>query len=164
MEFALDVVERRWMARQLLPLWDAPEVVRLWIDKGDASVRHDAKMAAWDYAAAEILTDKHYAATTAATAAEPVTTNPESVALTRDTLHRFKAAHGYLLPLSYTCAVHLLNILPSLLRQHGLAARLLDEVRKDPWLTREVVRALSLPDLAVWEDWCSTMVTSQQEA
>lgn len=47
--------------------------------------------------------------------------------------------------------------LPDLLRTHGLAARLLDEVRADPWLTREIVRALGLPDLAVWVDWCKQM-------
>lgn len=164
MEFALDIVERRWMARQLLPVWEAPEVVRLWVDKGDASFRHEAKMAAWDFAAVETSESARHAATTAATAAGAATTNPESVSLKEDTLHRFKAANGYRLPPSHTRAVHLLNTVPALLRQHGLAARLLDDVREDPWLTREVVRALGLPDLALWEDWCHTMHPHQQES
>lgn len=52
----------------------------------------------------------------------------------------------------------LLEALPDLLRTHGLAARLLDDARAEPWLTREVVRALSLPDFDAWCDWCAQMM------
>lgn len=51
----------------------------------------------------------------------------------------------------------LLKILPLLILEHGLSARLLDVVREHSWLTFQVVRALGLPDLVLWKDWFDGM-------
>ena len=47
----------------------------------------------------------------------------------------------------------LITTLSVLLPEHGLSALRLDEALEDRWLTREVWRALNLPDLAVVCDW-----------
>ena len=164
MDERLERVYARWCARSVLHLWDAPEVVRRWVDEGEEGLREEAlrdaayaaeaAWAAYD-AAAGAAGDAGDAAAEAAWAAYDAAA--EAAWAAGDAAAE---AAGAATEAKQQRTRDLLGILPDLLRTHGLAARLLDEVREDPWLTREVVRALGLPDLAVWVDWCKQMETT----
>ena len=236
MDEMLDRVYARWGARSVLHLWDAPEVVRRWVDEGPEALReealehsctsagvtrnyrmlveidedspweivvcHKAAMASvycssltkpvspmWEMAewametAGEALIESDETVVELRrayrTAEEAVDEANEAVdeadeeeadriwqglpALEDAAQSAWSAvedARSVISDLFYDRQERtraLLGVLPDLLRTHGLAARLLDDVRADPWLTREVVRALALPDLAVWVDWCKQM-------
>lgn len=45
MDARLERVYERWCARRVLPLWDAPEVVREWLDRGEEALRKEAQSA-----------------------------------------------------------------------------------------------------------------------
>lgn len=156
MDERLEAVYSRWCARDALHLWDAPELMRRWLDEGDEALRAPAREAAW--ASWEeglyVRRDATWAAAPgAAWAAMREATWAAADPAAEDAGEGARAAVGE----TEQRIRALLAILPELLRTHGLAARLLDDAREDPWLTREVVRALGLPDLAAWSDWCAEL-------
>lgn len=125
MDEKLEAVWARWCARRVVPSrWqDAPEVVLRWLDTGDEELREAAAWAAW--AARE--------------AAEAAWANGDDGEASE------RAAQQHARDLIFVLS----ESIPSL----GLAVLRTDEAQEDPWLTREVWRALGAPDFAVACDW-----------
>lgn len=93
-----------------------------------------------------------------------------------------KDAHTRVLSLLNGGTPEVLDSISDLIQTCGLAARHLDVVREDPWLTREVVRAACgdwheyedektgekrrewvVPDFVVWQDWAEALMRERVE-
>lgn len=143
----------RWCAREVVHLWDAPEVVCEWLDTGDEDLRTHAAAAAHAghaanasvYAArATISSAASYAANAAdvaayaidATAISAIGSWSDLYDIERNEQHETKT---------------LIKELSASLT--GLSSLRLDIAHNDPWLTREVWRTLELEDMQLVEDW-----------
>lgn len=152
MDATLERVWARWCARRVLHLWDAPDVVREWVDTGDEALRGEAAATR----RRGFSSTARWAAVACVTAAIGVTPSWEArwaVGLAAGPAHQDGARARERESRAQHRAFALITTLSALLQEHGLAALSLDEAQEDRWLTREVWRALGLPDLQVVCDW-----------
>lgn len=149
MDERLERVWARWCARRVLHLWDAPEVVRAWLDTGDEALRETAWVAAW--AAAFALDDaaKEAAGVAASAAAWAKGAAKEAAWVAEKAKEAAWAAWAAGLErveveeqVAQQHARALTETLATLLPEHGLSALRLDEAMEDRWLTREVWRVV----------------------
>lgn len=167
MDAHLARVYARWCSRSVLYLWDdAPELLRQWVDTGDEAQREAAHQLATRRSASRgvmtIMTRDQVVATiisSATTAALSL----ESVEWSAELAHAWGApvAESDLLKSAareaHRSARALITHLAELLPRLGLVALRTPEAERDPWLTREVWRALELPELEVVEARCRWM-------
>lgn len=162
----------RWCAREVVHLWEPPEVVLAWLDTGAEDIRAVAAAEGAEasdaacYAASEAASEPH-AAYTAYSAAYGVCDSPVHA----DSVGVYNAAHATAhaaVNAIYLDAFHVPGILGKAKKEQcearaliralsssltGLSSLRLDVAHDDPWLTREVWRTLELPDMQFVEDW-----------
>lgn len=163
----------RWCAREVFRLWWPPEVVYEWIDRGSEDLRRAAFASASNMSRseaggpaspggdAELLGALRYHGAAAArvtalalpsariATAAAASARLAAIAAREDGITIAKARVGEKHRQQF--AKTLINDLSDALTD--LSSLRLDIAHSDPWLTREVWRALRLPDLQFVEDW-----------
>ena len=146
----------------MIPLWpDAPPEVLAWVEWGDEVSAQQIRDHVWappdPVSAPETRLEEWVRAWVVATrraicwAFRGKISRAESFA--QSALHRPQSAEEA----RQKHTLQLLQLLPNIIAEHGLSARLLDEVREDSWLSLQVARALQVPDQEVWKDWFDGM-------
>lgn len=163
MDAALERVWARWCASRVLHLWDAPEVVRTWLDTGEDGIEVEADLyLRWpapplipasavhaSLAAEDAMSgsDPSYRARAAAGAAVlGVYPGPQGRS-THGHSGQERAKRAELRAQQHARA--LIASLSALLPAHGLEALRTPEAEEDPWLTREVWRVVMERDVEV---------------
>lgn len=163
-----------WCAKQSFHLWDVPDEVRQWVETRDPALRSAAYDAAQKHISWGLVSDAGsarynaaYASVHAAFVGEDNGAARKSswaLALHRDGTHeeRVLIAEQHIDP-EFRRALYSIVPIAKAIQEHGLAARLLDQVRKHPDLTLMIVKECKFPDLEVWEDWEVEMMRALPE-